>query len=713
MEDEEEYFSGGEPGEVMTQEELEEALLYDEVATFVQDKFTTAADSRRDTEDKWLAAYRDWRGVYSPEEQANMALMEAKNPGISKAFVKISKTKTMAAYSQALDVLFAGNKFPIGIEPTPVPDGVDEEIYIDKNNVGSAPTEGPAEDVIGFDGDGKKLEPGATEQSLLKNLGSTVKGLFGGANAVAGNSPHPELPDFHPAQESAKKLEKVIHDQLLESKGEFALRRSVFECCLLGTGVVKGPMTDVKTVHKYKQTEDGIEYVPEDKLAPIVEPVSVWNFYPDPDAIRLEDAEFVIERHLLNRQQLRALKKRPGFKSEEIDEALQNNPKYAPEHWEQDIRDNNQDTERNRYEVLEYWGYIDEDMADKLNLSFDTNQDYQVNIWTVNGSVIRVVTNEYVPQILPYYAFPFEEHPNQLWGVGVPENMRDTQQLMNGHWRLAIDNLRLAGNVVFEVNENQLVPGQDLTVYPGKIFRKQGGAPGQSIFGIKFPDTSQSHMAAFDKARQLADEQTGIPSFSHGSTNVSGTGRTAAGMSMLMGAAALTTKTFIKNVDHYLLRPLGNGYFRWNMQFNEDNIEIRGDYEISAKGTSSLLQREVKSQRLLTFLQVGASNQLTAPMLDVKYILEELAKSLDLDPERVINDPDTAKMYAELLQAQGGLNANQQGTGAGPGGSSPGAGQGGVEQAPPGANSNDNTGAGGGNIGVGGVPQQGEAGFSG
>ena len=46
---------------------------------------------------------------------------------------------------------------------------------------------------------------------------------------------------------------------------------------------------------------------------------------------------------------------------------------------------------------------------------------------------------------------------------------------MNGHARMAIDNLALAGNLVFDVDETMLVPGQDMKVFPGKIFRRQSG----------------------------------------------------------------------------------------------------------------------------------------------------------------------------------------------------------------------------------------------
>ena len=115
-----------------------------------------------------------------------------------------------------------------------------------------------------------------------------------------------------------------------------------------------------------------------------------------------------------------------------------------------------------------------------------------------------------------------------------------------------------------------LVPGQDMKVFPGKIFRRQSGQTGQAVHGVKFPNTAYENLQMFDKFRQLADEATGIPSYSHGATGVQSTTRTASGMSMLMGAAALSIKTVIKNIDDYLLKPLGESLFYWNMQFNDD-----------------------------------------------------------------------------------------------------------------------------------------------
>jgi len=269
---------------------------------------------------------------------------------------------------------------------------------------------------------------------------------------------------------------------------------------------------------------------------------------------------------------------------------------------------------------------------------------------------------------------------------------------MNGFMRMAVDNAVLSGNLVFEVDETNLVPGQDMTVYPGKVFRRQGGAPGQSLFGTKFPNVAAENLQLFDKARQLADESTGMPSFAHGQTGVSGVGRTASGISMLMNAASGSVKTIIKNVDDYLLAPLGKAFFSFNMQFDFDQ-SIKGDLEVTARGTESLMANEVRSQRLMQFLQIASSPALM-PFAKFPYIIREIAKSMDLDPDKVTNNMEEAMRQALLMQQ---ATAPAPAEGAPP--------VAGPEGGPPPVA--DMTGGGGGNIGVGAAPVPGEQGFAG
>ena len=659
------------------------------IVDYVMGKFKKSEDYRYEDELRWVRAYRNYRGLYGPDVQ----FTEAEK---SRVFIKITKTKTLAAYGQIVDVLFAGNKFPISIEPTELPEGVLKDVSFDPKE----PEEirDRLDDIsspYGFMGDGKELPKGATAKTLQEGLGPLQENLQDIENVrpVAGKTP--TAITFSPAMIAAKSMEKQIIDQLQESNANKHLRSTAFEMALFGTGVMKGPFAIDK---EYPNWNDEGIYSPIFKTIPQVTNVSVWNFYPDPDSTNIDQAQFVIERHKMSRTELRSLKRRPFFREQVIEEVIGDGENYVKKYWEDDLTDYNQENYVERFEVLEYWGMIDTDMLldQEIDIPKDLQsfEELQANIWVCNGRLLRVVLNPFKPAKIPYSAAPYELNPYSFFGVGLAENMDDTQTLMNGFMRMAVDNAVLSGNLLIEVDETNLVPGQDLSVYPGKIFRRQGGAPGQAIFGTKFPNVSNENMQLFDKARQLADESTGLPSFAHGQTGVSGVGRTASGISMLMNAASGSIKTVIKNVDDYLLKPLGEGLFRFNMQFNFDPA-IKGDLEVRARGTESLMANEVRSQRLMGFLQV-ASNPSLAPFAKFDYIIREIAKAMDLDPEKVTNDMREAAIQAELLKEFRGQQPQEQ-----------------QQQPPAGANPLDPTGAGGGTIGTGQVPLPQEQGFTG
>ena len=70
--------------------------------------------------------------------------------------------------------------------------------------------------------------------------------------------------------------------------------------------IMKGPFAAADK--EYPNWNDDGEYDPMFKTVPQVNHVSVWNFYPDPDANNMDEAQFVIERHKMSRTQLRNLK---------------------------------------------------------------------------------------------------------------------------------------------------------------------------------------------------------------------------------------------------------------------------------------------------------------------------------------------------------------------------------------------------------------------
>src|SRR5210317_1051307 len=669
------------------------------LAGYIRKKFDDSENGRRSHELRWLQAYKNFRGIYDSTTQY-------RDSERSKVFIKITKTKVLAAYGQIVDILFANKKFPLVVEPTPMPEGI-EEFAHQKTPLDEL------SDPYGFEGDGKELAPGALSLEEPHKLGSYGREF---PDMLASGPSKMGEPQVKPAQKMALRMEKCIHDQLLDTNAVNVFRKAIFESSLLGTGIIKGPFNFYKRVHKWQKDDQGNRtYVPYEKVVPRIESVSVWDFHPDPAATSIEDCEYVIQRHRMNRQQLRGLSQRPYFDMKAIEDCLAKGPNYEDKYYEDTIREDETEPyyQENRFEVLEYWGVIDSKFAEEAGLEgaqdMSEFDQMQVNVWVCGNVVLRCVVNPFTPARIPFQAFPFEINPYQIWGVGVAENMEDAQMLMNGHVRMAIDNLALAGNLVFDVDEASLVPGQNFDIFPGKVFRRQSGVTGTAINGLKFPNTAPENIQMYQISRQLADEETGIPSIMHGQTGVSGTGRTSSGLSMLLGGASMSVKTVVKNIDDYLLKPLGESYFQWNMQFNDEAEDIRGDLEIKPRGVAAVMQKEVRSQRLTALLQT-VSNPMLAPFIKIPNLMRELAIAQDIDPDSLVNDINDAQIFAEMLR---GLNVQQQASEQAQGPSQQQDGMGGTGGIPAGANPQDASGVGGGTIGTGNVPQSGESNFTG
>jgi len=202
-----------------------EENLQNNLVGLIEDRFVSAESARDLDESRWLAAYHNYRGLYGK----NIRFRESEK---SRVFVKITKTKVLAAYGQLVDVIFGANKFPIGISETKMPEGVSEHAHLDtKNPVPGIETsmDDAVEEVenpydVGYEGDGRTLKPGATygtgkfEEQRVEELAED--------SLVEGLSAIPEMLEVSPAQEAARRMEKLIHDQIEESNGASEIRNS-------------------------------------------------------------------------------------------------------------------------------------------------------------------------------------------------------------------------------------------------------------------------------------------------------------------------------------------------------------------------------------------------------------------------------------------------------------------------------------------------------
>ena len=360
------------------------------VVAFVTEKYKRAEDARYTDENRWLRAYRNYRGLYGPDVQ----FTETEK---SRVFVKVTKTKTLAAYGQIVDVLFGSSRFPLTVNPTTLPEGVAESVHINidpnaeqaQEELSSAFGQEPKVTFL-FDPN-EKLKPGETMYDRMKRLGPLENKLEQvGDKVIEGPGTTQSTVTFHPAMVAAKKMEKKLHDQLEESGANKQLRHTAFEMARFGTGIMKGPFAIDKEYPNWDM-ESG-DYNPTIKTVPSTSHVSIWNFYPDPDAYNMDEVEFVVERLLMTRSKMRGLKSRPFFREESINEAINLGESYEKKYWEQDMEDDSQySSAPYRYEVLEFWGYVDTDILAehgvKIPKELKDSEQVSVNAWICNGKV--------------------------------------------------------------------------------------------------------------------------------------------------------------------------------------------------------------------------------------------------------------------------------------------------------------------------------------
>ena len=74
------------------------------IVQFVKDKYYKADTARQLDEERWIQAYRNYRGLYGPDVQFTSTEK-------SRIFVKVTKTKVLAAYGQIAEVLFVAIDF--------------------------------------------------------------------------------------------------------------------------------------------------------------------------------------------------------------------------------------------------------------------------------------------------------------------------------------------------------------------------------------------------------------------------------------------------------------------------------------------------------------------------------------------------------------------------------------------------------------------------
>ena len=598
--------------------------------------FTEYKDARKETEDEWIKDLRQYQGQYEPDVLARLEESGAR----SKVFVGITRTKVMAAYSRLIDLLFQTGDIFFSIHPTPIPQ-ISPLLAMQMRQMAM-------EQVTAASG----MDPALNEDLIAQRM-QELEGEFVEAEKQI-------------AERAAELMTVEIEDQLAESNAEMKLKESILEACIFGSGAIKAGTVRIDKTQSYSQVinpetgQQGYALAQIEKPMPEIESVSIFDLYPDPYCTTLEDCDGLFRRHVLTKKQFRDLADLPGFDGDAIRYLLKtsrkgNHTEEQHERTRRQIAGINDHGESNRYDVLEFWGTVDGYDLEEHGIEFAEDADladtYNACVWICGSTVLKVMLNPISGYTLPYHIFPYERAPHQFWGTGVPRMMRDSQTTMNAATRIWLDNLALSSGPMMEVNTDLLAAGEDPTdVHPWRVWLREGGDGSMPAIRWYQPVANANGLNQIvELFRRFADETTSLPSYTHGEQGKS-LNKTATGMSMLMNAASISLKSTVKNIDDFLLEPMIQSLFHFNMEFST-NEEAKGDLKVVSRGSTALIQKEVQSQRLLQFLSL-VSNPTDIAVVDRTKLLRDIAQSMEIDPDEIIKSEEVIQAEQAALQNQ-------------------------------------------------------------
>ena len=637
---------------VQTFEDKQTSAVITGLAAMIREAWTDAKDARQDVEQEMIEALLARRGEYTSEKLQQIA--NNRQPAI---YMMVASAKMRQVESLLRDVMIGtGAEKPWTLKTSPVPE-VPPEIAAEI--VQKLTSEIMMAMQTGF------MPTVQQAQTRLRQMRDEIEPLL--------------------VEEATKRMERMetkMEDQLLEGNYLEALDQMITDIATFKTAFVAGPV--VRNSPKLTWGDGGMMIV-ENKLSLYWERVDPFDMFPARHAMSLNDG-VLIRKHRLTRLTLSEMIGVEGFDEEAIRKALEKYGDTGLKEWmsyeSQKLNAEGKETtiqnESGLIDALQFWGSASGRMLREWGMTPaeipDEAKEYKIEAWTVGDIVIKAVLNSDPLARRPYYGTSFQRIPGSVWGNSPYDLMKDCQDMCNGSARSLAANMGISSGPQVGVITTRLPQDEDVTeMYPWKIWQFEADPMGSTAAPIHFfqpQSNAQELMTIYERFSALADEYTGIPRYMAGFDSA-GAGRTASGMSMMIGNATKVIKQVLGGVDTYVITPMLERLYYYNMRYSDDP-ELKGDINVVARGAASLVAKDSAQVRTNEFLQVALSSPAVQQIVGLEGIAELLrpaVKRLDMNPDKVV--PPLAvirQRAAEQMALQLSMGAQQPQLGEKPGG---------------------------------------------
>lgn len=607
------------------------------LAGHLRTKWEAARNAKGPVEERMRKSVRQRKGEYEPDKMAAI-----REQGGSEIYMMLTSVKCRAAASWLRDAITGtGSEKPWTASPTPNPE---------------------------------------LPNDLARQLEDQV-GMEIGMMAAAGAMPPPEVVKERldsarellavrlkeMAREKAQLTEQKLEDALLEGGFQAALDSAIDDLVGYPAAVIKGPIARREPRLAWVKRKDNtwgaeVQY----KIVKTFHRVDPFNLYPMPWGTCPEDTD-LFELHELTPSALYSMIGSPGYDETAIRaviEKCKNGTVYTD--WaglhRVTAKEMNQPglawSSDRPIQALEYYGTVPGALLIEWGMTPDQvpdpEQQYNVNCWMIAEHVIKATINIDPLGAKPYSVASYETIPGSFWGNGVPDLIRDLQDMCNAAARSLVNNMAMSSGPMVWVNMERMAVGTKMTtLHPWKQFQGVNDPMGSTAPPIEFfqPDAQAAQlMGVFEFFSNLADEYSGIPKYMTGDGQIGGAGRTSSGLSMLMGNATKLMKQVLSGVDRVFESVLTRTH-TFMLRYEPD-ADLEGDVRLVARGVNSVSARETMQLRRNEFLGMTANpfDMQIMGMPGRAYLLREQAKMLGMNTDQLVPDPEKLAMAQPMGQ---------------------------------------------------------------
>lgn len=543
--------------------------------------------------------------------------------GKSTAFVRLTSRYVDAGTAKLCEVLLPIDDKAFSFAPTPVPD-----------LIAALEDDSPA--------------TGAMGQLLMQPGQPPQPGMPAPMQPVAKKDVAKAA--MEQATEAAQKAEQRIYDWMVETKHASEMRKVIHDAARIGVGVLKGPFPDVRRSQAMVKVDAQTTALQiEDKVVPAERWVDPWNLFPDPACGEdIHTGAYLFERDYISAKTLRNLIGQPGYIADAVQQVL----KEGPNKVNVNPGPHQKDTKKS-FEI--WYGYAEIDVEDVIACGGVKREDVAdcekvaVIATLVNDTVIRAVLNPLDSGAFPYQVIPWRRRAGSWAGVGVAEQCRFPQRLVNGATRAMSDNAGLSAGLQIIIDQGSVTPADgNWALTPNKIWLKNPDSVVTDVraafASVQFPNTQQQLMAIIEYGFRLAEESTSIPLITQGQSGKT-TPDTFSGQQLQDNNANQLLRDIAASFDDCVTEPLVKKYYEWLLLDPDVPEEEKGDYQINTHGSVALVERAIQDYALL---QMGQMVGNPVFGIDPKKWFEQMAKAKRLDPRTLqYSDEEMAQMQQQ------------------------------------------------------------------